>query len=250
VSYSFEDEFTTMNANVNGTHYMLSAVRELVPKARFYFAGSSEMFGNPPDVPQHEETLFRPRSPYGISKCTGYYLTRNYREAYGMYSCSGILYNHESPRRGLEFVTRKITSQAAKIKLGLANELRLGNLDARRDWGHAREYVKAMWMMLQQDRPEDYVIATGVNYSVRDFAELAFAHLGLDLDKYLKLDDRYKRPAEVDNLLGDCTKAKTALGWEYKLTLPDLVREMVDSDLAMFGRESGMSAAAVAGRKG
>src|SRR3954465_3305704 len=234
VSYSFEDEFTTMNANVNGTHYMLAAVRELAPKARFYFAASSEMFGNPPDVPQNEETLFRPRSPYGISKVTGYYLTRNYREAYGLYSCSGILYNHESPRRGLEFVTRKITSQAAKIKLGLETELRLGNLDARRDWGHAREYVKAMWLMLQQDEPDDYVIATGVNYSVKDFAELAFSWLGLNLEKYLKLDDRYKRPAEVDNLLGDCSKAKKALGWEYKLQLKDLVREMVESDLEMF----------------
>jgi GDPmannose 4,6-dehydratase len=247
VSYSFEDEFTTMNANVNGTHYMLAAVRELVPKTRFYFAGSSEMFGNPPNVPQNEETIFRPRSPYGISKVAGYYLTRNYREAYGLYACSGILYNHESPRRGFEFVTRKITSQAAKIKLGLASELRLGNLDARRDWGHAREYVKAMWMMLQRERPDDFVIATGVNYSVRDFARMAFAQLGLDLDKYLKIDDRYKRPAEVDNLLGDCTKARQELGWEYTLTLQDLVREMVESDLALFGRETGIVVSATAG---
>jgi GDPmannose 4,6-dehydratase len=247
VSYSFEDEFTTMNANVNGTHYMLAAVRELVPKARFYFAGSSEMFGNPPNVPQDEETIFRPRSPYGISKVAGYYLTRNYREAYGLYACSGILYNHESPRRGFEFVTRKITSQAARIKLGLASELRLGNLDARRDWGHALEYVKAMWMMLQRERPDDFVIATGVNYSVRDFAEMAFTHLGLDLSKYLKIDDRYKRPAEVDNLLGDCTKARQELGWEYTLTLQDLVREMVESDLALFGRETGIAVSAIAG---
>jgi GDPmannose 4,6-dehydratase len=244
VSYSFEDEFTTMNANVNGTHYMLAAVRELVPKARFYFAGSSEMFGNPPVVPQNEETIFRPRSPYGISKVAGYYLTRNYREAYKMFACSGILYNHESPRRGLEFVTRKITSQAAKIKLGLAGELRLGNLEARRDWGHAREYVKAMWLMLQQDRPDDYVIASGVNYSVRDFAEMAFAQLGLELETYLKIDDRYKRPAEVDNLLGDCTKARKELGWEYKLNLNELVREMVESDLAMFGHEMAATVAA------
>lgn len=244
VSYSFEDEFTTMNANVNGTHYMLAAVRELVPKARFYFAGSSEMFGNPPVVPQNEETIFRPRSPYGISKVAGYYLTRNYREAYKMFACSGILYNHESPRRGLEFVTRKITSQAAKIKLGLAGELRLGNLEARRDWGHAREYVKAMWLMLQQDRPDDYVIASGVNYSVRDFAEMAFAQLGLKLETYLKIDDRYKRPAEVDNLLGDCTKARKELGWEYKLNLNELVREMVESDLAMFGHEMAATVAA------
>jgi GDPmannose 4,6-dehydratase len=247
VSYSFEDEFTTMSANVNGTHYMLAAMRELVPNAHFYFAGSSEMFGNPPDVPQHENTLFRPRSPYGISKVAGYYLTRNYREAYGMYACSGILYNHESPRRGLEFVTRKITSTAAKIKLGMADELRLGNLEARRDWGHAREYVKAMWMMLQQSKPDDYVIAAGENHSVRDFAELAFALLGLDLDDYLKIDDRFKRPAEVDNLLGDCTKATRALGWKYSLPFQELVREMVESDLQLFAREGELKAAATAG---
>ena len=250
VSYSFEDEFTTMNANVNGTHYMLAAVRELVPKARFYFAGSSEMFGNPPNVPQNEGTIFRPRSPYGISKVTGYYLTRNYREAYGMFACSGILYNHESPRRGLEFVTRKITSQAAKIKLGLANELRLGNLDARRDWGHAREYVKAMWLMLQQEKPDDFVIASGINYSVRDFAELAFSMVGLKLDDYLKVDDRFKRPAEVDNLLGDCAKATQVLKWKYSLTLQDLVREMVESDLAMFGRDPKAAAPLSDGVKG
>lgn len=247
VSYSFEDEFTTMAANVNGTHYMLAAVRELIPQSRFYFAGSSEMFGNPPDVPQNEETIFRPRSPYGISKVTGYYLTRNYREAYGMYACSGILYNHESPRRGLEFVTRKITSQAAKIKLGLANELRLGNLDARRDWGHAREYVKAMWMMLQQSKPDDFVIATGENHSVGDFAELAFSTIGLNVHDYLKIDDRYKRPAEVDNLLGNCSKAKQTLGWNYTLSFKELVREMVESDLAFFSREMEAKASAAAG---
>lgn len=247
VSYSFEDEFTTMSANVNGTHYMLAAVRELVPKSRFYFAGSSEMFGNPPEVPQHEETLFRPRSPYGISKVAGYYLTRNYREAYGIYACSGILYNHESPRRGLEFVTRKITSTAAKIKLGLAHELRLGNLDARRDWGHAREYVKAMWMMLQQSKPDDYIVATGQNHSVGDFAELAFSYAGLKLHDYLKIDDKYKRPAEVDNLLGNCEKAKKALGWQYSLSFKELVREMVESDIALFSREAGAAAAVAAG---
>lgn len=247
VSYSFEDEFTTMAANVDGTHYMLAAVRELVPKSRFYFAGSSEMFGNPPNVPQDEETIFRPRSPYGISKVAGYYLTRNYREAYGMFACSGILYNHESPRRGLEFVTRKITSQAAKIKLGMANELRLGNLDARRDWGHAREYVKAMWMMLQQPKPDDFVIATGENHSVGEFAELAFSTIGLEVKNYLKIDDRYKRPAEVDNLLGDCSKAKSVLGWDYKLSFKDLVREMVESDLALFSREAEAKASAAAG---
>ncbi|MGZ4787330.1 MAG: GDP-mannose 4,6-dehydratase [Terriglobales bacterium] len=247
VSYSFEDEFTTMAANVNGTHYMLAAVRELVPKSRFYFAGSSEMFGNPPDVPQNEETIFRPRSPYGISKVTGYYLTRNYREAYGMYACSGILYNHESPRRGLEFVTRKITSTAAKIKLGLAHELRLGNLEARRDWGHAREYVKAMWLMLQQSKPDDYVIATGENHSVGEFAELAFSMAGLNARDYVKIDDKYKRPAEVDNLLGNCEKAKKVLGWQYSMKFNDLVREMVESDIAMFAYELETKAAVESG---
>jgi len=247
VSYSFEDEFTTMSANVNGTHYMLAATRELVPDARFYFAGSSEMFGNPPDVPQHENTLFRPRSPYGISKVTGYYMARNYREAYGMYACSGILYNHESPRRGLEFVTRKITSTAAKIRLGLANEIRLGNLDARRDWGHAREYVKAMWLMLQQPKPDDYIIATGENHTVAEFAELAFSTVGLNVHDYLRIDDRYKRPAEVDNLLGNCDKAKRLLGWKYSLGFKDLVREMAESDLAFFTRETETKATSEAG---
>ena len=247
VSYSFEDEFTTMNSNVNGTHYMLAAVRELVPKARFYFAGSSEMFGNPPDVPQHEETLFRPRSPYGISKVAGYYLTRNYREAYGLYACSGILYNHESPRRGLEFVTRKITSTAAKIKLGLANDIRLGNLDARRDWGHAREYVKAMWMMLQQAEPDDFIIGTGENHTVGEFADLAFSFIGLNARDYVKVDDRFKRPAEVDNLLANCDKAKKVLGWSYSLTFQDLVREMVEADLHLFSREMETKAATAAG---
>ena len=244
VSYSFEDEFTTMSANVNGTHYMLSAARELVPNARFYFAASSEMFGNPPTVPQNEESLFRPRSPYGISKVTGYYLTRNYREAYGMFACSGILYNHESPRRGYEFVTRKITSTAAKIKLGLAKEISLGNLEARRDWGHAREYVNAMWLMLQGNKPDDYVVASGENHSVYDFAKLAFSYLDLDVDKYLRIDPKLKRPAEVDNLLGDCTKAQREIGWSYKLKFEDLVREMVQSDLALFSREAHTSAAA------
>jgi GDPmannose 4,6-dehydratase len=174
-------------------------------------------------------------------------MTRNYREAYGMFACSGILYNHESPRRGLEFVTRKITSQAAKIKLGMANELRLGNLDARRDWGHAREYVKAMWMMLQQSKPDDYIIATGENHTVGEFAELAFSTIGLNVHDYLQIDDRYKRPAEVDNLLGNCEKAKKALGWQYSLNFKDLVREMVESDLALFSREAEIKAAAAAG---
>src|SRR3989344_8433187 len=179
VSYSFEDEFSTLNTNINGTHYMLSAVKEQAPKCRFYFAASSEMFGKVEQVPQTEKTRFHPRSSYGISKVAGYDLTRNYREAYDLHASSGILYNHESPRRGFEFVTRKITSHAAKIKLGLAKELQLGNLEAKRDWGHARDYVQAMWLMLQQPRPDDYVVATGETHSVREFCDLAFGHVGL-----------------------------------------------------------------------
>src|SRR5437764_3497835 len=179
VSYSFEDEFSTMNTNINGTHYMLSAVKEAAPKCRFYFAASSEMFGKVREVPQTELTPFHPRSAYGISKVAGFELTRNYREAYKLHASSGILYNHESPRRGFEFVTRKITSHVAKIKLGLAKELKLGNLDAYRDWGHAQEYVRAMWLMLQQDEPDDFVIATGKTHSVREFLEMAFGHVGL-----------------------------------------------------------------------
>ena len=188
VSYSFEDEFSTLNANLNGTHYALSATRECAPACRFYFAASSEMFGKVRQVPQTEDTPFHPRSAYGISKVAGFDLTRNYREAYGMHATSGILYNHESPRRGFEFVTRKITSHAAMIKLGLADELRLGNLDAKRDWGHAKEYVRAMWLMVQQDTPDDYVVATGQTHSVREFCQYAFGCLDLDYEKYVKVD--------------------------------------------------------------
>src|SRR2546430_2560558 len=173
VSYSFDDEFSTLNANINGTHYLLAAVKNIVPRCRFYFAGSSEMFGKADEVPQTERTRFHPRSTYGISKVAGYELTRNYREAYGLHASSGILYNHESPRRGFEFVTRKITSHAAKIKLGLGHELRLGNLDSKRDWGHAKDYVQAMWLMLQEPKPDDYVVATGETHSVGEFCDLA-----------------------------------------------------------------------------
>jgi len=237
VAYSFEDEFTTMAINVDGTHYMLAAMRELVPTSRFYFAGSSEMFGSAEAIPQNETTRFHPRSPYGISKVTGYHLTRNYREARSLFSCSGILYNHESPRRGLEFVTRKVTSHAAKIKLGLAHELRLGNLEARRDWGHAREYVRAMWLMLQQNQPDDYVIATGETHSVREFVDVAFDCVGLDSSKYLRIDNRLMRPADVEHLQGDCSKAQAKLGWAYKLSFEQLVREMVEADLQFYSRE-------------
>ena len=231
VAYSFEDEFSTLNANVNGTHHMLAAVRDVVPHCRFYFAASSEMFGKVEEVPQNERTPFHPRSAYGISKVAGFDLTRNYREAYGLFACSGILYNHESPRRGYEFVTRKITSHAAKIKLGLAKEVRLGNLDAKRDWGHARDYVRAMWTMLQQDDADDFVIATGEQHTVREFAETAFGHLGMDYKEFVKVDSQFLRPADVETLLGDPSKAKEQLGWSYRLSFQDLVKEMVEADL-------------------
>jgi len=237
VAYSFEDEFSTLNTNVNGTHYMLAAIKELRPQCRFYFAASSEMFGNVDCVPQNESTRLCPRSAYGISKVTGYHLTINYREAYGLKASCGILYNHESPRRGFEFVTRKISSYVARIKLGLESELRMGNLDARRDWGHAREYVKAMWLMLQQERPSDYVIATGRDHSVRDFLSIAFSHVGLDYQAYVVVDDRFVRPSDIEILRGDAGKAKQELGWDYRLPLETLVHEMVDADLAMLEQQ-------------
>jgi GDPmannose 4,6-dehydratase len=233
VAESFRDGFSTMNTNINGTHYMLAALRELQPKCRFYFAGSSEMFGKVRETPQKESTPFHPRSPYGISKVAGFDLTRNYREAYDMFALSGILFNHEGPRRGYEFVTRKINSTVAQIKLGLANELRLGNLDAKRDWGHAKDYVRAMHMMLQRDTPDDYVVATGETHTVGEFCELAFGEVDLDYREYVRIDERFLRPAEVDLLVGDATKAREELGWESKYTFPELVREMVQSDLAM-----------------
>jgi GDPmannose 4,6-dehydratase len=231
VAESFDDGFSTMATNSNGTHHMLSALRQLQPKCKFYFAGSSEMFGKVQATPQTETTRFYPRSPYGISKVTGYYLTVNYREAYGIFGCSGILFNHESPRRGFEFVTRKITRAVAKIKLGMQNELRLGTLTARRDWGHAADYVRAMHLMLQQPEPEDYVIATGVTNSVEDFCRMAFAEVGLDYREYVKTDPAFKRPAEVDLLVGDASKAAARLGWKPTCTLSALVKEMVESDI-------------------
>tara|TARA_B100000315_G_scaffold8981_1_gene8831 strand:+ start:5096 stop:6082 length:987 start_codon:yes stop_codon:yes gene_type:complete len=238
VSYSFEDEFSTLNTNINGTHYILSAFRDLVPKARLYFAGSSEMFGKVKEVPQTEDTPFHPRSAYGISKVAGFDLTRNYREAYGLFACSGILYNHESPRRGFEFVTRKISSHVAMIKRGRTDKLLLGNLDAKRDWGHAREYVKAMWAMLQQDKPDDYVICSGENHSVKEFCEKAFAVAGLDYREHVKSSEKFLRPAEVDSLLGDSSKAQKKLGWKYNLSFDELVREMVESDLHSMSKNS------------
>jgi GDPmannose 4,6-dehydratase len=231
VAESFADGFSTMDTNINGTHYVLAALRELNPRCRFYFAGSSEMFGSARASPQNEETRFHPRSPYGISKVAGYHLTRNYREAYGMFCCSGILFNHESPRRGHEFVTRKITSTVARIDRGDANELRLGNLDARRDWGHAADYVRAMHLMLQQDEPQDFVVATGESRSVREFCEAAFGHVGLDYRDYVVVDERFFRPAETEVLVGDAAKARSLLGWSPSRDFDGLVREMLRCDL-------------------
>lgn len=237
VAESFADGFTTMNANITGTHSILAAVKELQPQTRFYFAGSSEMFGKVREVPQTEMTPFQPRSPYGISKVAGYYLTLNYREAYNVFCVSGILFNHEGPRRGQEFVTRKITSAVARIKHGLAKDLPLGNLDARRDWGHAAEYVQAMHLMLQQERAEDYVVATGETHSVREFCEIAFGEVGLDYRDYVRCDPRYYRPAEVDVLCGDASKSRRVLGWQPRTTFKDLIREMVAADMARIVRE-------------
>jgi GDPmannose 4,6-dehydratase len=231
VSYSFEDEFSTINTNINGTLFALSAIKEGAPRCKFYFAASSEMFGKVRGSPQNENTPFHPRSPYGISKVAGFELTRNYREAYGLFTCNGICFNHESPRRGFEFVTRKITRGAAEIKLGLARKLKLGNLEAKRDWGFAGDYVKAMWLMLQQDKPDDYVIGTGSTHSVKEFVELAFHYLGLDWRKYVVLDKTFYRPAEVHLLISDYSKARRKLGWKPAVNFPDLVKMMVFSDL-------------------
>jgi len=236
VSYSFEDEFSTINTNINGTHYVLSAVKERAPKCKFYFAASSEMFGHVREVPQNEKTPFHPRSPYGISKVAGFDLTRNYREAYGIFACNGICFNHESPRRGFEFVTRKITNAVAEIKLGMAKELRLGNLEARRDWGFAGDYVRAMWLMLQQAKPDDYVIATGQTHSVKEFAKLAFSYAGLDWSKYVVIDKNFYRPAEVNLLQGDYSKARNKLKWKPTVTFKELVKKMVETDLARLSK--------------
>jgi GDPmannose 4,6-dehydratase len=231
VSYSFEDEFSTINTNIHGTHYVLSALKERAPRCRFYFAASSEMFGNPVETPQTEKTPFYPRSSYGISKLAGFHFTRNYREAYHLPALSGILFNHESPRRGLEFVSRKITNSAAKIKLGWEKELRLGNLEAKRDWGYAGDYVRAMWLMLQQEKAEDYVIATGETHSVSEFVEIAFGHLGLDWKEHVVVDEKLFRPAEIYELRGDFRKALNRLSWEPKVSFKELVRMMVEADL-------------------
>jgi len=237
VSYSFDDEFSTLNTNVNGTHFILTAIKDAAPHCRFYFAGSSEMFGKVEEVPQTERTPFHPRSAYGISKVAGFHLTRNYREAYGLHASSGILFNHESPRRGYEFVSRKITSGVAAILAGAATHVRLGNLEARRDWGYAPEYVEAMWRMLQQDRPDDYLVATGVSHSVRELCEIAFSAAGLDYREHVQTDEQLYRPAEVDQLIGLPAKAEAVLGWRPQTDFQTLIRMMVEEDCRARGIE-------------
>jgi GDPmannose 4,6-dehydratase len=231
VSYSFEDAFSTINTNINGTLYLLSALKERAPQCKFYFAASSEMFGKVKETPQSETTPFHPRSPYGISKVAGFDLARNYRESYDTFACNGILFNHESPRRGFEFVTRKITSTVARIKAGKEKELRLGNLEAKRDWGFAGDYVEAMWLMLQQDQPDDYVIATNETHSVKEFVQLAFESAGLNWEEFVIIDKLFYRPAEVKLLQGDYHKSEKKLGWQPKIKFQTLVGMMVEEDI-------------------
>ncbi len=233
VAASWSQPVLTAEFTGTGVTRMLEAMRDTCPEARFYQASSSEMFGQVLEVPQRESTPFYPRSPYGVAKVYGHFITVNYRESYDLFACSGIMFNHESPRRGLEFVTRKVTHAAAQIKLGMADELALGNLDAERDWGYAKDYVEAMWLMLQQDQPEDYVIATGQTNSVRELVDVAFDQVGLDPAGYVRLDPRFLRPAEVEQLVGDPAKAKERLGWEPRTTFEELIRLMVDADLEL-----------------
>ena len=236
VAASWSQPVLTAEFTATGVTRMLEAMREVAPEARFYQASSSEMFGKVREVPQRESTPFYPRSPYGVAKCYGHFITVNYRESYDLFACSGILFNHESERRGLEFVTRKVTHGAAAIKLGLAEELALGNLDAERDWGYAKDYVQAMWLMLQEDEPDDYVIATGESHSVRDLVRIAFTRAGLDPDAHVRLDPRFLRPAEVEHLVGDASKARDKLGWEPRTSFEQMVELMVDADLELLGR--------------
>jgi len=232
VPASWDTPLLTGEFNSQGVTRVLEAIRHVDKSIRFYQASSSEMYGKVREVPQGELTPFHPRSPYGVSKVYGHYITVNYRESYDMFACSGILFNHESPRRGLEFVTRKVTDGVARIKLGLADSLALGNLDAQRDWGFAGDYVRAMWLMLQQDAPDDYVVATGETHAVRELVQVAFAHVGLDWERHVRIDPRFLRPAEVDLLIGDPTKAKQQLGWRQEVDFSGLVTMMVDADLA------------------
>lgn len=233
VSNSFNYEFATLSTNIGSTHDFLVAIKELCKSCKFYFAASSEMYGNSKSAIQNEDTPFSPRSPYGISKTTGYYLTKYYRETYGMFALSGILFNHESPRRGIEFVTRKITNSVAKIKLGLEKELKLGNIDVKRDWGYAPEYVQTMWLMLNQEKPNDYVISTGISHSIKDFLETAFSYVDLDWNKYVKIDPKFFRPSEIFEVKGDSSKAKIDFGWEPKTSFSEIVKIMVDEDIKL-----------------
>ena len=233
VALSFKQAVNTGEVTGLGVTRMLDAIRVVNPKIKFYQASSSEMFGKVRETPQNELTAFHPRSPYGVAKAYGHYMTVNYRESYDMFACSGILFNHESPRRGMEFVTRKITNGVAQIKLGLKKEIALGNIESKRDWGFAGDYVEAMYAMLQQPQPDDYVVATGETHSVREFCELAFGHVGLDWQEHIVTDERFMRPAEVDLLIGDASKAQRVLGWTPTTTFRDLVATMVDSDLAI-----------------
>jgi GDPmannose 4,6-dehydratase len=236
VPSSWDQPLLTGEFNAQGVTRALEAIRRVNPQIRFYQASSSEMYGRVREVPQTELTPFYPRSPYGVSKVFGHYITVNYRESYGLFACSGILFNHESPRRGLEFVTRKVTDGVARVKLGLADHLGLGNLDACRDWGFAGDYVRAMWLMLQQDQPDDYVVAMGVAHSVKELVQEAFAHAGLDWQRYVRVDSRFLRPAEVDHLIGDAGKARGVLGWSPSVDFPGLVRMMVDADVERLSR--------------
>jgi GDPmannose 4,6-dehydratase len=242
VPASWDQPLLTGEYNSQGVTRLLEAVRQVDPEIRIYQASSSEMYGRVREVPQTELTPFYPRSPYGVSKVFGHYITVNYRESYGLFAVSGILFNHESPRRGLEFVTRKVSDGVARIKLGLTDHLGLGNLDASRDWGFAGDYVRAMWMMLQQDKADDYVIATGISHSVRRLVEIAFEHVGLDWEKHVRIDPAFLRPAEVDHLIGDASKAKRVLGWKPSVSFEQLVAMMVDADVA---RLSGQSSSVV-----
>jgi GDPmannose 4,6-dehydratase len=237
VPTSWKQPVLTGEVTALGVTRMLEAIRLVKPDTRFYQASSSEMFGKVREVPQTEATPFYPRSPYGVAKVYGHWITVNYRESYNLFACSGILFNHESPRRGFEFVTRKITHGVARIKLGLADELHLGNLDARRDWGFAGDYVEAMWLMLQQEQPDDYVVCTGTTHSVREFCEAAFSHVGLNYKDYVVQDPRFYRPAEVDLLVGNPQKAREKMGWQPKISFEKLIQMMVDADLQMLGRE-------------
>jgi GDPmannose 4,6-dehydratase len=236
VAASWSQPVLTAEFTAVGVTRILEAMREVAPSARFYQASSSEMFGKVLEVPQNEKTPFYPRSPYGVAKCYGHFITVNYRESYDLFAASGILFNHEGPRRGLEFVTRKVTHGAAAIKLGLQEELALGNLDAERDWGYAKDYVEAMWLMLQEDEPDDFVIATGKAHSVRELVRIAFEHVGLDPEEHVRIDPRFLRPAEVEHLIGDASKAREKLGWEPRTSVEEMIRLMVDADLELLRR--------------